>query len=287
MEIYVTGREMTRPYTSGKMMGDFTIEELRCLSAELTEEEKTSPFASHYYEKMADLAPEHIAAFENGPLRPDQCMMPDKLGEVLLDRLDEDGTYPPVGYGVLENGIGYAAMKIDQPGITDEMIVKYREEFAHEEDKRNLFYKIWFPGKHYMHFEDAVLEDFGWGPVLGEWNWERFRFTHVGITPEDIAAKDPTCISLLGICGDSYELEKTKEEAWPLCMIMHTRLTDNGREVRIHYWKGLRLNFDGTFSVEAAADRQDTENKMRMMMDHCLREYCNELRLMKNFWNEK
>lgn len=285
MEIYLTGHEMTKPYTCGKLRSAMSLDEMRKLTADLTEEEKASPFASYYYEPMAELDEDQKAAMK-APLLPRQCFMPDKAGKILLDSLDGGDEYPSNGYGVLDNGIGYAAMKIMLPGITDDMVRKYREEFAHEENNRNLFYKIWFPGKHYIHFDDGIVEDFGWGPVVGEMNWELFRFAHIGITREEIAKRDPQCISLLGLAGDTLELNEPGAEPWPMFMVCHTRLTEEGREMRVHYWKGAQVNPDGTLTLKPSPDREDTLRKMKCMMEHCLMEYMNEGRLMREFWNK-
>lgn len=286
MEIYFTDHELTKPYTCGKMIEDFTMDELKNLMPELTEEEKTSPFASYFYEKMADLDEEQEEGAQRPPLRPDQCYMPEEIGNIILDRKDGTEECPSIGYGVMDNGVGYAAMKIVLPGITDEMVKKYREEFAHTEDNRNVFYKVWFPGNHYLHCKNGVVEDFGWGPLRCEMNWELFRFKHIGITREEIAQRDPECISFLGLAGDAVELGEPDAKPWPMFMVSYTRLTESGREMLVHYWKGIQVNDDGTITLRVSEDREDTLKKMKIMMMHCMLEYMNEGRLIREFWNK-
>lgn len=287
MEIYFTEHELTKPYTCGKLIEDFTMEELRSLTPMLTEEEKKSPFAPYFDEPMAELDEEQKTGVSRPPLRPDQCCMPEEIGNIILNREDGTEACPSIGYGVMDNGVGYAAMKIVLPGITDEMVKKYREEFAHEEDRRNVFYKVWFPGNHYLHCENGVVEDFGWGPVRGEMNWELFRFSHIGITREEIAERDPACISFLGLAGDTVELQEEDAVPWPLFMVSYTRLTEEGREMLVHYWKGIQVNDDGTITLRPSEDREDTLQKMRHMMLHCMLEYMNEGRLIREFWERQ
>lgn len=284
-EIYATGREMTHPFTSGKYMADLSDAQLCAMTAQLTPEEAQSPFADHYYEPVAPLQPEHILALEQGPLLPELCYMPEQAGAILLNNPSE---YPENGYGVLDNGVGYGAILIRQTGITDEMIRKYRDEFAQDaytqEHARNLFYKVWFPGAHLIHFEDGAVENFGWGMMRLEMNWNNFCMRHLGISMEQIPAQDPDCICLLGLGGAGWEIAKPEAGQRQMCMVQHTRVTDWGRELRVRYWNGLRLNLDGTVDVVPGQDRAKTLEEMRMMVNHCMQEYCNELRLMQEFW---
>ncbi len=285
-EIFILGREMTHPFTSGMHMADLSDAQLCAMTAQLTPEEARSPFADHYFESMAPLQPEHTAALEQGPLLPELCYMPEQAGAVLLDGPDE---YPENGYGVLENGVGYGAILIRQAGITDEMIRKYRDEFAQDpytrEHARNLFYKVWFPGAHLIHFEDGVVEDFGWGMMRLEMGWDNFCLRHLGVSAQEIPARDPDCICLLGLGGEGWEIARPEDTRHSLCMVQHTRATSWGRELRVRYWNGVRLNPDGTVDVVPGQDRAQTLKEMRLVVAHCMQEYCNELRLMKAFWS--
>ena len=49
--------------------------------------------------------------------------------------------------------------------------------------EESLFYKIWYPGSHYLHYEDGALEDFGFGRI-------HMRFVG-GVEPKDLGI-DPT-----------------------------------------------------------------------------------------------
>ena len=198
--------------------------------------------------------------------------------------LNPDGDEVENGYGVLPNGVGFAAMLIRQEGITDEMIKKYREEFA-QDGPRTLFYKIWFPGAHLLHYENGVVENFGWGMMNMEMDMEHFTLAHLGIRQEDILQRDPNCISLLGFYGRGWEVDHPEREPVWTSMVQHTRLTPTGRELRVRYWNGLAFGPGGQLVFSDPVDRAVMEERMRLMMEHCLTEYQNELRLMKGFWD--
>ncbi len=282
MDSYFTGREMTKPYTNGTYMADYTFEELCQMSAELTEEEKKSPFAKYYYQPMAELQPQMEAALEK-PLEPGQCYMPQQAAHIMLT---DDKRYPKSGYGVLENGVGYASAFVCQDGITDEMIKYYRENFAISEECRNLFYKIWFPGYHLMHLEDGIVENFGWGFLRQEMNWEVFQMKgHLGIDKEDIAKLDPHCIALVGLGGENVNIQNPSDIQYTF-MSQYTHETENGRTLWIHYWNGVKLNEDGTMEVCPSENRETMLKYMKMMLQHAVYEQCNELKLMKGFWEE-
>lgn len=284
MDFFTTGREMTHPYTCGKNMSEVDPNMWKQLSADtLTQEEQKSPFARHFYQPMAPIEEAHCVAIAHGPLHAAQCFMPENAGAILLQA---DENYPCNGYGVLQNGVGFARITIHQNGIHDEMIRKYREEFAHDETCRNLFYKIWFPKMHLIHFEDGIIENFGWGMVRQEMNWNLFRFAHIGIQEEEILHMDPHCICLLGVGGQAEDLSDPERPKWPTLMVSITREVPDGRVLQVIYWSGLKLHTDGTVTIVPNPDSKKTEREMGMMMEHCMREYCNELKLMQDFWRE-
>lgn len=282
-EMFFAGHEMTHPYTSGKYMKDYTLDQLREMSPEITPEEMADEFYKYYSEEMADIEPQHKAAIEHGPLSPELCYMPKEAGNLLLCGSD---VFPENGYGVLPNGVGFASILIHQTGITEDMIRYYRENFAHTKN-RLLFYKLWYPHMHLIHFEDGIVENWGWGMCRQDMNMEDFCFSHLGISRDDILEKDPDCIGLLGAGGRCVELARPDRKDWPMWMIQHTRLMPWGRELRVRYWNGLDFKKDGSFVLEANSDREQTLKEMKMMMTHCMYEYCNEQKLMKTFWEAR
>ena len=285
MDSYFTGREMTRPLTSGLFKGDLTLEQMAALTPELTEKEKTSPFAKYYYEPMAPLQPQMAAAIEAGPLAQDQMYMPNEAGPILLTGSKD---YPLNGYGVMDNGVGYSTMVVHQEGITDEMIAAYRDKFAATEDPqvRTLFYKTWYPGMHLIHFEDAIIEDFGWGFCLQDMNWELFNMEkHFGLKHEQLKEIDPELIAVVCVGGECLSINDP-EDRTQTCMIQYTRQTDKGRDLCIHYYYGLKITPDGGMEPCCHVGREELLARMLGMMKHSMYECCNEVKHIKEFWAE-
>lgn len=281
--VFSKGRIMVSPRTCGKKMNEVSLEDLRSMKIGLTEKESESAFSKYYDEPLAEIELEHKKAVEHGPLKPEECYMPELAGSILLDG---NNTYPENGYGVLPSGIGFAAIKIVQNGITDEMIKNYQENFVNDENC-NLFYKTWYPGAHLIHFEDGAVEDFGWGMMRMEMNWNNFCFEHLGIHEEDISKRDPHCIFLMGLGGKAEEIDESQTRERVMCMVQHTRETATGRELKVHYWNGMTFQEDGTIICKPEPDRDKTMREMKSMMIHCMTEYCNQVKLIKEFWNRK
>ena len=274
-------REMTFPYTSGLFRKDMTIDEMRYLVAELTEEEKKSPFAELYYERIPDKTPEQEAAYL-APLAQNQMYMPCESGKIMIEHQDQ---YPSNGYGCLDNGVGYAAIRIDQKGVNDQMIREFREGFSIDPERRDVFYKNWYPGKHVRHFEDGVLEDFGYGMMVLEMDWDIYNLSHAGISREYIEEKAPDAIAFM-LCGGTGYMLWAPERTQGSVMIAYTKETENGRELYNHFWVGVKPGPDGTVIVEPAGDKKEVEGMMRHQYNHCVTEYNRQLRQMKEFWNK-
>ena len=280
-DFYMTGHEMTTPYDSGLSKKQMSLEEMRQLTASLTVSEEQSTWAPFYYEPKAPLEDDHLRAIAAGPLDPDHCFMPD---EVIRRLISKDPEYNHNGYGVMENGVGYASVLVHQDGVNDAMVKYYRENFAVDPAHRNVMYKIWCPDHHYIHFTDGIIEDFGWGPILQDMDMESFRLSHVRLTADEIAEKDPSCYCLLCAGGTAVDLHHPERKPWPMYMIQYRRQTETGRTLHIIYYNGLKFNNDGTLSIMADSDRKRTELEVKCMMIHGMTEYLNELRLMKDFW---
>lgn len=283
MDSYFTGREMTNPYTSGKKMADYSFEQLCQMSPQLTDKEKENPFSKYYDEPMAPLQ-EGMQEAVDTQLHSNQCYMPQEAGKIMLKN---DNTYPVNGYGVLENGVGYSSARIIQDGLTDEMIKYYRENFAVDPDRRNLFYKTWFPGYHLIHFDDGIVENFGWGFVRQDMNWDIFNMEkHLGVRKQDIPKLDPHCIAMIGLGGRCIDIHNPNDVQYT-CMVQYTTETEQGRALWVHYWVGVKLSADGTLEVCPTLDGETMAQHMKMMMQHSMYEFCNELKYIKDFWNKK
>lgn len=247
------------------------------MSAEITEEEKKDPFYKYYTEDLAPLEPEQQAVLDNGPMNPSGGCMPAQAGKILLDL---DPAYPMNGYCVLDNGVGYSSALIHQDGITDEMFELYTKEFGHTENRR-LMYKLWYPHMHMIHFEDGIVENWGYGFCLQEMKPSYCDLATFGISVDEIKRKDPGCIGFLGIGGDRIELSDPTETRRAMTMLQYTRPVPGGRELRVLYWNGAGFNENKELVLQPGADRKKTEEEMRLMYQHCVQEYQNQNRLIR------
>ena len=276
-KMFMTGREMTTPRNSGLYFGQLTAAELQKLSPALTAEEEASPFAAYYHAPMGPLQPEHLAAIQGPPMDPNDCYMPSGMA-AHMNKIGPDKVEN--GYGVMENGVGFAAVRILQEGVTDEMIRHYRENFAPVKD---LFYKTWFPGAHIIHFVDGAVEDLGWG-MLNMHMYFRADLSALGFDESRILENDPDCIAALTSGAISTPVADPDSGAEIMCMAMYTRQTPTGRELRIRYWLGAGFDEDGKLLVYTKPDKITPLEKAKRNMEHCMREYCNEKYLIKAFW---
>lgn len=271
------GKELTSPHSSGICFGELKPEQLRQLTTGLTKEENASVFSRYYYEPMAPLQPEHLEAIQHGPMDLADAFMPENYGKFMLHT---GHAAVENGYCTLPNGVGFAAAKIDQIGRTDEKAKSFREGFAHVGD---LFYKTWYPEAHLLHYINGAVEDFGWGMLdmqfLGDCTME-----HLGIDKERIEEQDPSCISIVGVSTIATRLDAPQEEPEYASMVLYLRETSEGRELRARYWVGLLFTKDG-IECKIKQDGVATEDKARMMMTHCMKEYTNENRLLDAYWN--
>lgn len=270
-------REMIQPHNCGKFFGEIPLAEILKKTTDLTEREKANEFAKYYYEPVAELQPEHVAAINGDPLAPQDCYMP---GEVAAHLNNSGSDKFENGYGVMENGVGYAAIKIDQVGITDEMIKYFRENFAHFDD---LYYKVWFPGAHLLHYVNGAVEDFGWGMLNMQMTFTA-ELSTLGFDEANILKNDPKCINILTASGLSLPIEHPETGEEIMSMFCYTRDLGDRRELRVRYWVGLAFDDFGNIYTKGLGDRARTMEKAKMMMAHCMGEYCNQMRLVKEFW---
>lgn len=278
-KVFDKGYEMTSPHNCGKFFNEVTIEELRKIPLTLTEEERKSSCAKYYDLPEVGLPQECWEAMQK-PMNTEDCYMPDKVAEHMLNA--ESDTVEN-GFGVTENGIGYAAIRVNQVGRTDEKVKWYREHFARE---GNLFYKAWYPGAHLVHMKNGAVEDFGWGMLTVQFTIDDFDMSLVGIDTEKIEELDPNCISVFGAGAICHPLAHPEEEEY-VSMFCYTRKTDWGRELRVRYWESVLFQADGTFKVQKNITGEEMLRKAKLHMEHCMKEYYNEQRLMNLFWDER
>lgn len=265
------------PKDSGIKYGTLTDEELKKLSPELTETEKRYPHAKYFYEMPAPLPREFQEAIEAGPIDASKAFGMADYGK----HMNNTGHCEVEnGYCVLPDGVTYAAVLLRQEGRTSQIIDFYNRHFAPEE---SLFYKIWYPGSHYLHYDGGALEDFGFGRI-------NMRFVggvepkDLGIDPLEIEKNDPNCIFIGGTSAIGYNLDGDTQRLERNCIVFYHRLTDYGREVRVRLWYGIGVE-DGSYHLTVPPAGAALTIAQKTMI-HVMQEYTNDQYLEMKFWCE-
>lgn len=271
------GNTVYIPRDCGLCSDEVSDEVLRSLSPQPTQEEAASPFSRYFSYVMAQPTDEMVHAFAGDPMDASLAFMPEESGERFLHRGYDEGE---MGYCVLPNGIGYAAMLIDLPGITNEKQEKYNREFA--AGAGNLAYKIWFPGAHYMHFTDGCYENMGFGPRKIKF-LPPVDFSTLGIVEADILKNDPAVLNLRTIPGVAYNPFDPERKLEYSCILTQLRSTARGRELRLRYWFGMKVE-EGRLVPTVAPGESCPLSVVRETARHFAFEYCNSCRLVNEYW---
>lgn len=170
----------------GMRGGNFTmtssdIEKLtKDLTTELTDEQKADPISKYYHETPVPPADNILNDLE-APLTDDKLVAPEDL-DYFLD--PENTLYN--GYGVLENGVAYAATETVMDGVTRDMYNFY-DAWSSSQGDRELIYKIWYPGYHYTQTENMVLvEDIGQGEEVIQFMQGKVSFDEQLVTKNEL-----------------------------------------------------------------------------------------------------
>jgi hypothetical protein len=254
--------------------------EVKSLTTELTEEEKKSKFAKYYLRQIKMPTHENLKAAEfDNPLPPELMFMPEeyvsKMDSPLRDEMRS-------GYGVMDNGIGFSMSRVPLPGVTDEKIQYFYENFIPEGD---LFYKCWYPGMHMRHYIAGCVEDVGLGMEL---------INFLGrVGPADFAGSEDyeyKCKDLIAVCGGGGI-------SWPLHdLFNHPRyalqanwfqyLPDHtGREALIIFWHGISWK-DGKAIRMLPEGEKISIDRVRSHMNHSIWEYTQVAELVNTFWDD-
>ena len=270
------GRPVFRPRSCGKNIEDFSFEELIQSPRFLTNSEQND-IDSCYFQDIN--IPDYLKeAFDSEPMDPKYAFMPDEFGKRMNNTSHCE---VETGYCILPNGVSYAAALIQQPGITDEIVDFFNQNFARTD---NLFYKCWCPGWHLRHFNNGCLEDFGFGlrrMVFGQ----AVKNDDLGVDENKVLENDPNCIMLGGNNTSGYNLDGLKAGIRDKDLIAkYHRITDYGRELRVRIWYGINLR-NGQYEYTLPEGGQPLE-VARCTMRHIILEETTGVKLMLKYWED-
>src|SRR5271166_2481136 len=228
-------------------------------------------------------AREVLAEIALGPIDP-----ADALDRRELDRLlDPAPLAAETGWCTLPDGVAYAAVRTEMPGVTGEMVDWWFD--WHQRDP--IRYQLWFPGAHEsISFEPAPTPGAKahWGAVhhpvedvgLGM-DHLRIAFqapTRLGFSTDALA--DPRVATIVGgLVGD-------KRRHVQHTLMVHVFLPSPGGLVqRSRFWIGAALRPYAPAPVASVAARAINrravrarllpERTARVMAEHCAAEYAN------------
>ncbi len=228
-------------------------------------------------------APAVTQAIAAGPIDP-----ADSLGRRDLDRLrDPAPCAAEVGWCTLPDGVAYAAVRTEMPGVTGEMI----EWWFDWHPRDSLRYQIWFPGAH----ESTRFEPPPSASRRAHWGAVHYPVEDIGLgmDPLRIAFLPP---SQLGFASDALDDPHVATIVGGLVgderrHVQHTLMTHvfltaaDGVVLRSRFWIGAALRPYAPRPVADLAARVLVRHAVRKrlvpartplaMATHCAAEYAN------------
>jgi phloretin hydrolase len=242
--------------------------------------EATEAQLAHYLQvPLAPPLPGVLAQIDSGPIAQAQALSLSDVGRLLDPRALECET----GWSVLDDGVGYVAVRTEMPGVSAEMI----DWWFDWHPRAAIRYRIWHPLAHFDNrFEPSPtrrakahwgtvhhpVEDVGIGTIRARIEFRSPR--EMGLSSD--ALDDPAVATI--VCGyagdDSRRVRHTP--------MFHVFLrTPDGVALRSRFWMGAAIAPYGPLSTLGAAllNRAPLRRRMlpsgapRALARHCAQEY--------------
>lgn len=236
--------------------------------------------------------PALLAAVDSGPIDPG-----DALPLAQIDRLTDPAPFAvETGWCMLDDGVGYIAVRTEMPLVSGEMIDWWFEWHPHED----LRYRVWFPPAHSAN--RVVQREPGGGKDL--WGMTHFPVEDIGLGMQHlrIAFDRPTDLGfgtdgtdrpelatiVCGLAGDP-KLHVSHS------VMAHVFLREGeGVVLRSRFWLGAAIAPDLPAPLARAASRLLNRPLIRRRMlpatatqklaHHCVEEYANLATLLPELW---
>ena len=214
----------------------------------ITEEQKKLSYAKYYYEPLAEVPKEKLAALD-APIDPAKAL---KIQD--RNRLFEEGYLDAeLGYCVMEDGTGYIANLTPMPGVTVEMFDWW---FAwHPIDR--LRYACWDSEDHYdVYLDDPLravnpnlsIRERHWGSIHNIWedigtgttDLLRIHFMRPRDMGYDESKIDTDACNAL-VCANVKILGGEEMPDIPVVMTHFLRPVQGGSQLRSRFWFGWQI----------------------------------------------
>lgn len=247
------------------------------LKSELTPEEEASEFAKYYHMGPACPTEENLRATEYGAqIDPKRAF----LIEDYEKHMDVPGCCElKTGYCVLESGVGFAAATVTAPGVSAKAMTNYIDHFNPPED---LYYKAWYPGSHFRHYEASAVEDVGHG-------MEYLQFVE-GLTAEKIgmmipAMHDKYCIGITGANIITRPLHQPDAEPVYMSELCYYRQMEDCYEERVTFWIGMHFK-NGKSQLHLPQGKPVEPSYASALARHSIWETTTFMRNVLEFWKD-
>jgi len=266
---------------------------------ELTDEEKTKPYAKYYYKKLAPIPEDVIKAIRSGPMKTELALLFENKNDLLNPGYHAVET----GYCTMPDNSYYVAVLTKMPNVTGEMLDWWFTWQALED----LRYKIWFPGSHLgISVKDREqLTNTKLSYRERYWNNPQYPVEDVGI------GKDTLSINFIPPKDFGFDISRFKEAnvAGIVCAVVgsetkktqHTHMChfvrniEGGVEMRSRFWIGHNLKVK--FASEGSIINRilNTQMMRRLVIPkgtgysmalHCAQEYNNLAEILPDLYKE-
>lgn len=260
------------------------------LPRELTAEDRAKSYAKYYYKALPPVRREVLDVLERGPISPDLATRVHDRN----DLLKYGSMRNEIGYCVLPDGTGYAAMLTPMPGVTLEMLDWWFMWHAVD----GLRYRIWCPTEHFgaKVAPDSLARRLDQALSYRERTWGTTDFVceNVGNGPASIyiSFQSPgdygldsslltSPVAQTAICANAG----LAEPQIPVITFMHVaREVDRGIELRSCFWEGWQI-IDGS-PVNVLSQSGVRVEAVRGCAYHCAVEYTNLASILPELYQE-
>jgi hypothetical protein len=271
----------------------------RNMRADLTEEEKTRPYAKYFYKEPAKVPEDVMAAIQAGPMNFRDALPFEKINDLLNSGYHAVET----GHCRMPDNTCYVAVLTKMPGVTGEMLDWWFWWHAVE----SLRYKIWYPGAHVGNSVEnrEQLENPSLSARERYWNNPQYPVEDVGIGPDILTI---TFIPPEDFGFDTSRFEKAGV-ATAICTVVgsvtkkvrHTRMchlvrkTAKGVEMRSRFWIGgnIKVNMFSEKSLVNLIANTKFVRKLSIPSDtpfqmalHCAQEYNNLAEILPELYRD-
>lgn len=260
---------------------------------ELSEEERSKPYAKYYFKDMAPIPQEDLDIVNAGAIDPAKALRIQDCARML----DEGYLDTETGFCVMPDGSGFAATKVFMPNVTPEMI----DWWFNWHPLEDLRYAIWCPVAH-----DAISSSDSEGQLdssgvplhvrnIGKTHYPVEGFDLKGKQTVEIEFRKPEVIGISqeqmdNSCVKAFVIGTCTSQSFhaPINVLFHSvREVPGGIEYRSRYWlKYMIQNGRPALAKFPPLSKKQMYYMARSNCIHSLTEYNNLASILPQLYSE-